>query len=177
MDIFNRFVAEADALGAELALVADGLARIDVAAGNAEWAAEAAAVRPEIVDNAPVFEAEGARHSVVEASLRAQGQGFTANDCRLDARGSSAPRLTLITGPNMAGKSTFLRQNVLLVILAQAGCYVPARKFRLGLADRVFSSCGRIRRSVARAVDLHGRDDRDGGDPEPGDAELDRDPR
>ena len=141
MDIFNRFVAEADALGAELALVADGLARIDVAAGNAEWAAEAAAVRPEIVD-APVFEAEGARHSVVEASLRAQGQGFTANDCRLDARGSSAPRLTLITGPNMAGKSTFLRQNVLLVILAQAGCYVPARKFRLGLADRVFSRVG-----------------------------------
>ena len=141
MDIFNRFVAEADALGPELALVADGLARIDVAAGNAEWAAEASAVRPEIVD-APVFEAEGARHPVVEASLRAQGQGFTANDCRLDARGSSAPRLTLITGPNMAGKSTFLRQNVLLVILAQAGCYVPARKFRLGLADRVFSRVG-----------------------------------
>jgi DNA mismatch repair protein MutS len=141
MDIFNRFVSEADALGPELALVGDGLARIDVAAGNADWAAEASAARPEIAD-VPVFEAEGARHPVVEAALRAQGQGFTANDCRLDARGQAGARLTLITGPNMAGKSTFLRQNVLLVILAQAGCYVPARKFRLGLADRVFSRVG-----------------------------------
>ena len=141
MDIFNRFVAEADALGPELALVADGLARLDIAAANAEWAAEISAVRPEIAD-VPVFEAEGARHPVVEAALRASGQGFTANDCRLDARGQAGPRLTLITGPNMAGKSTFLRQNVLLAILAQAGCYVPARKFRLGLADRVFSRVG-----------------------------------
>jgi DNA mismatch repair protein MutS len=141
MEIFNRFLAEADALGPELALVADGLARLDVAAGNAEWAAEASAVRPEIADVA-VFEAEGARHPVVEAALRASGQGFTANDCRLDARGSSGPRLMLITGPNMAGKSTFLRQNVLLAILAQAGCYVPARRLRMGLADRVFSRVG-----------------------------------
>jgi DNA mismatch repair protein MutS len=141
MEIFNRLVAEADALGPELALVADGLARLDVAASNAEWASDLSATRPEIAD-APVFDAEGARHPVVEAALRAQGQGFTANDCRLDARGQSAPRLTLITGPNMAGKSTFLRQNVLLAILAQAGCYVPARKFRLGLADRIFSRVG-----------------------------------
>lgn len=141
MDIFNRFLAEADALGPELALVADGLARLDIAAGNAEWAAEASAVRPEIAD-AAVFEAEGARHPVVEAALRASGQGFTANDCRLDARGTAGPRLMLITGPNMAGKSTFLRQNVLLAILAQAGCYVPARKLRMGLADRLFSRVG-----------------------------------
>lgn len=141
MEIFNRFLSEADALGPELAQVADGLARLDVAAGNADWASEASAVRPEIAD-AAVFEAEGARHPVVEAALRAGGQGFTANDCRLDARGSSGPRLMLITGPNMAGKSTFLRQNVLLAILAQAGCYVPARKLRMGLADRVFSRVG-----------------------------------
>ncbi len=141
MEIFNRLVSEADALGPELAQVADGLARLDVAAANAEWAGDLSATRPEIAD-APVFEAEGARHPVVEAALRAQGQGFTANDCRLDARGSSGPRLTLITGPNMAGKSTFLRQNVLLAILAQAGCYVPARKLRLGLADRIFSRVG-----------------------------------
>ncbi len=141
MDIFNRFLAEADALGPELAQVADGLARLDVAAANAEWAAEASAVRPELVD-APVFDIEGARHPVVEAALRASGQGFTANDCRLDARGEAGPRLILVTGPNMAGKSTFLRQNVLLAILAQAGCYVPARKLRLGLADRIFSRVG-----------------------------------
>jgi len=141
MDIFNRFVAEADALGPELAEIADGLARLDVASANAEWAAESSAVRPELTD-APVFEAEGARHPVVEAALRAGGQGFTANDCRLDARGEAGPRLVLVTGPNMAGKSTFLRQNVLLAILAQAGCYVPARKLRLGLADRIFSRVG-----------------------------------
>jgi len=141
LEIFNRFVAEADALGSELALVADGLARLDIASANAEWAAEASAVRPELADT-PVFEAEGARHPVVEAALRATGQGFTANDCRLDAQGESGPRLILITGPNMAGKSTFLRQNVLLAILAQAGCYVPARRFRLGLADRIFSRVG-----------------------------------
>ncbi len=141
MDIFNRFISEADALGPELALVADGLARLDIAAANAEWAAEASATRPELADK-PVFEAEGARHPVVEAALRAGGQGFTANDCRLDATGSSGPRLMLITGPNMAGKSTFLRQNVLLAVMAQAGCYVPARRLRLGLADRVFSRVG-----------------------------------
>jgi DNA mismatch repair protein MutS len=141
MDIFNRFVAEVDALGSELALIADGLARLDVASANAEWAAEASAVRPELAE-APVFEAEGARHPVVEAALRTSGQGFTANDCRLDARGEAWPRLMLVTGPNMAGKSTFLRQNVLLAILAQAGCYVPARKLRLGLADRIFSRVG-----------------------------------
>jgi len=141
MDIFNRFVADVDALGPELAMVADGLARLDVAAANAEWAAEASAVRPEIAST-PVFETEGARHPVVEAALRASGQGFTANDCQLDATGEAGPRLMLITGPNMAGKSTFLRQNVLLAILAQAGCYVPARKLRLGLADRIFSRVG-----------------------------------
>jgi DNA mismatch repair protein MutS len=141
LDIFNRFVAEADALGPELAMVADGLARLDVAAANAEWAAEVSAVRPHLADE-PVFEAEGARHPVVEAALRATGHGFTANDCRLDATGQSGPRLMLITGPNMAGKSTFLRQNVILAILAQAGCYVPARRFRLGVADRVFSRVG-----------------------------------
>jgi DNA mismatch repair protein MutS len=141
MDIFNRFAREAEALGPDLAAAADALARLDVAAGNAEWAAETSACRPELCDS-PVFEAEGARHPVVEASLRTQGEGFTANDCRLDALGQAGPRLMLITGPNMAGKSTFLRQNALLVILAQAGCYVPARSFRLGLADRVFSRVG-----------------------------------
>jgi DNA mismatch repair protein MutS len=141
LEIFNRFLAEADALGPELAAVADGLARLDVAGANADWAADVSAVRPELAD-APVFEAEGARHPVVEASLRAAGQGFTANDCRLDATGETAPRLALVTGPNMAGKSTFLRQNVLLAILAQAGCYVPARRLRLGVADRIFSRVG-----------------------------------
>ncbi len=141
MEIFNRFVTEVDALGGALADAADALARLDVAAANAEWAADVSAVRPEI-DHEPVFCVEGARHPVVEAAVRKTGQGFTANDCTLDARGVAGPRLTLVTGPNMAGKSTFLRQNVLLAILAQAGCFVPARRLRLGLADRIFSRVG-----------------------------------
>ena len=141
LEIFNRLVAEADALGPELALAADALARLDVATGNAEWSAEAFCVRPELAD-VPVFAVEGARHPVVEAALRRTGEGFTANDCRLDARGEDGPRLQLITGPNMAGKSTYLRQNMLLTVLAQAGCFVPARSFQLGLADRISSRVG-----------------------------------
>ncbi|MDZ4761572.1 MAG: DNA mismatch repair protein MutS [Alphaproteobacteria bacterium] len=141
LEIFNRFAMDAETLGAELRAVADALARLDVAAANAEWAAEVSAVRPEIVDK-PVLCAEGARHPVVEGALRKAGQGFTPNDCRMDASGAEGPRLTLVTGPNMAGKSTFLRQTVLLTILAQAGCFVPARRLRMGLADRVFSRVG-----------------------------------
>ncbi len=140
-DIFNRLVTTADTLAPGLAAAAHALACLDVAAANADWAAEVSAVRPEIVD-APVFEAAGARHPVVEGALRTAGQGYTPNDCRLAAGGAHGPRLVLVTGPNMAGKSTFLRQNVLLVILAQAGCYVPARSFRFGLADRIFSRVG-----------------------------------
>jgi len=68
--------------------------------------------------------------------------GFTANDCTLDAAGQTAPRLTLITGPNMAGKSTFLRQNALMFILAQSGSFVPAQKAHIGIADSVFSRVG-----------------------------------
>ncbi|MFN8920836.1 MAG: MutS-related protein, partial [Hyphomonadaceae bacterium] len=70
------------------------------------------------------------------------GEVFTSNACHLDGSGSAAPRLTLITGPNMAGKSTYLRQNALLAILAQAGSFVPAEYLHLGLVDRVFSRVG-----------------------------------
>jgi len=141
MEIFNRLVRDAEALGSDLAAAGEALARIDIAAANAEWALETSAARPEICEE-PGVVAEAARHPVGSGAAGAEGQGFTANDCRLDARGQSAPRMTLVTGPNMAGKSTFLRQNALLVILAQAGCYAPARRLRLGLADRVFSRVG-----------------------------------
>jgi len=141
LEIFEGLASEAEALGPELSASADALARLDVASAVAEWAAEVKAVRPEIVRE-PVFCAEGARHPVVEASLRAAGQGFTPNDCTLDAGGGAGARLLLVTGPNMAGKSTFLRQNALLAILTQAGLFVPARSLRMGLADRVFSRVG-----------------------------------
>ena len=98
-------------------------------------------MRPVISEEA-IFKAEALRHPVVEAALKKDGNGFTANSTDLDADGTHAPRLQLVTGPNMAGKSTYLRQCVLAVIMAQAGCYVPARALTFGLADRVFSRVG-----------------------------------
>ena len=139
--IFEAFCARVEQLSAPLSAAASALAELDVAAANAEWASETGAVRPALTDT-PVFEAEGLRHPVVEAALRQQGEGFTANQTHLDASGEAAPRLAVVTGPNMAGKSTYLRQACLAVILAQAGFYVPARSLTLGLADRVFSRVG-----------------------------------
>lgn len=119
----------------------DAFCALDVAAAAAEWAEDLEATRP-VVDDSLVFDAKGARHPVVVAALRTEGKPFTPNDCCLDASGQSGPRLDLVTGPNMAGKSTFLRQNALLVIMAQAGLFVPAASFRLGVVDRLFSRVG-----------------------------------
>lgn len=139
--LFESFCERVERLSVSLSAAANALAELDTAAAGAEWAQETGAIRPTLTDE-PVFDAEGLRHPVVEAALRKQGDGFTANDTRLDARGEHAPRLALVTGPNMAGKSTYLRQTCLAVILAQAGFYVPARRMTLGLADRVFSRVG-----------------------------------
>ncbi len=139
--LFEGFCARVASESAALADVSAALAEVDVAASQAVWAEEAGAVRP-VIDTRPVFEAQGLRHPVVEAALRREGKGFTANGLSLDASGEQAPRFLLVTGPNMAGKSTYLRQAALAVILAQAGCFVPASSFRLGLADRVFSRVG-----------------------------------
>jgi DNA mismatch repair protein MutS len=98
-------------------------------------------VRP-LIDESVAFHIEGGRHPVVEAALRARGQAFVANDCELaDGQGASG-RIAVITGPNMAGKSTYLRQNALIVVLAQMGAYVPARIARIGIVDRLFSRVG-----------------------------------
>ncbi|MEQ1688272.1 MAG: DNA mismatch repair protein MutS, partial [Sphingopyxis sp.] len=120
-----------------IALSAAALARIDVACGLAERAVEGGWCRPELASEA-CLEVTGGRHPVVEAALAATGARFVANDVAL------APdnRLWLITGPNMGGKSTFLRQNALIVLLAQAGSFVPATSARLGLVDRLFSRVG-----------------------------------
>ncbi|MCW3836564.1 DNA mismatch repair protein MutS [Sphingomonas canadensis] len=120
-----------------IAVTADALARIDVAAGLAERAAEGGWARPGLADHA-CFEIEGGRHPVVEAAVAASGGRFVANDCTLD----EGNRLWLVTGPNMGGKSTFLRQNALIAVLAQAGSFVPATAARLGLVDRLFSRVG-----------------------------------
>lgn len=126
---------------AALGDTARGLAEIDVAGALAEIAAEADWCRPQ-VDESRTFEVIGGRHPVVEKALRAQGgEPFIANDCTL-ADGSDGADIWLLTGPNMAGKSTFLRQNALIALLAQAGSYVPARSAHIGLVSQLFSRVG-----------------------------------
>ncbi len=120
-----------------IAITADALARLDASAGLAERAVEGGWVRPALVDH-PCFEVEGGRHPVVEHAVVQSGGRFVANDCHL----SEQSRLWLVTGPNMGGKSTFLRQNAAIAILAQAGSHVPAARARLGLIDRLFSRVG-----------------------------------
>ncbi|MET0181527.1 MAG: DNA mismatch repair protein MutS [Caulobacterales bacterium] len=139
--LFRAFAEEAAKNESEIRAAAEALASLDVAAALADWAEDAQAVRPEI-DETSALIAEAGRHPVVERALRREGQGFTANDARLDGAGQAGPRLVLVTGPNMAGKSTYLRQIAILAILAQAGCYAPARKLRLGVVDRLFARVG-----------------------------------
>ena len=125
-----------------LEMVSSALAEIDVAAALAERAAESGWVRPAIEETL-AFEIEGGRHPVVEAAILHEGGPFVPNDCSLsplDEGGSGA--IWLVTGPNMAGKSTFLRQNAILAILAQAGSFVPAKRARIGVVDRLFSRVG-----------------------------------
>ena len=120
-----------------IARTADAIARIDVAAGLAARAVEGGWCLPSLDDN-PCLEIEGGRHPVVEAALERDGERFVANDCALGPQ----DRLWLITGPNMGGKSTFLRQVALIGLLAQAGSYVPASRAKVGIIDRLFSRVG-----------------------------------
>ncbi len=116
---------------------ADALARLDVCAALGTLARTGGWARPELTDE-PMFHVEHGRHPVVEAARAGAGEAFVANDLSL----SPDDRLWLVSGPNMGGKSTFLRQNALLILLAQAGAFVPARAMRLGLVDRLFSRVG-----------------------------------
>ncbi len=134
---FEELVSEVVADRERIAATAAAVARLDVAAGQAERAAEGGWCRPDIVDQ-PCLEVTGGRHPVVEAALAKAGERFVANDCRL----GPDDRLWLVGGPNMGGKSTFLRQNALIVLLAQAGGFVPAASVTLGLVDRLFSRVG-----------------------------------
>ncbi|HBU32814.1 MULTISPECIES: DNA mismatch repair protein MutS [unclassified Hyphomonas] len=141
MSVFEGFCERIDALNSPLSRTAGAIADLDVAAASAEWAFEVDAIRPVLTEDT-TFYATGLRHPVVEAALKKDGKGFTANDLGLSAEGDFGTRLLLVTGPNMAGKSTYLRQAALAVILAQAGLFVPARSLTLGLVDRIFSRVG-----------------------------------
>ena len=134
---FEQLIARAVEDRQAIAATAEALARIDVTAGLAERAAEGGWARPDIVEERSLV-IEGGRHPVVEDALAIAGERFVANDCIL----APQDRLWLIGGPNMGGKSTFLRQNALIVLLAQAGSYVPAARATIGLVDRLFSRVG-----------------------------------
>jgi DNA mismatch repair protein MutS len=134
---FEDLSAMAVAAAARIASTADSIARIDVAASHATRAAEGGWCLPHLAEQ-PCIELEASRHPVVEDALRREGERFVANDCALGPN----DRLWLITGPNMGGKSTFLRQVAIAALLAQAGSYVPAARARIGIVDRLFSRVG-----------------------------------
>ncbi len=137
LNIFNILVDDVIARLQDLRRTAAALAELDVIASLADLALEQSYCRPK-VDNSLTFDIKKGRHPVVEQSLKASNQNFVANACDL----APERRLWLLTGPNMAGKSTFLRQNALIVLLAQMGSYVPAEFAHIGVVDRLFSRVG-----------------------------------
>ncbi len=142
LEIFERLAAQITAAAEPVKRAAQALAALDVAAALAALAVERDYVRPE-VDRSLDFCIEGGRHPVVEQALQTDGGPFVANDCELSPPpGENAGRIYVVTGPNMAGKSTFLRQNALIAVLAQMGSFVPAKRARIGVVDRLFSRVG-----------------------------------
>src|SRR5713226_6501893 len=142
LEIFERLCALTTAASEDLRATAHAFAILDVATALAKLAVDDNYVRPE-VDSSLTFAIEGGRHPVVEQALKRDGQPFIANACDLSpGPGESSGQIWLITGPNMAGKSTFLRQNALIALMAQIGSFVPASRARLGIVDRLFSRVG-----------------------------------
>ena len=142
LEIYQNLCQQILARGEAISACAEALAGLDVTAALAELAVQRNWIAPK-VDDSLLFDVTAGRHPVVEAALMAEQNGrFIANDCALDASATEAARLKLLTGPNMAGKSTYLRQNALIAILAQMGSFVPAEKAHIGLIDRVFSRVG-----------------------------------
>jgi len=139
--IFARLCAEVLARTGALRALADALAELDVATALAHLAATRGYTRPQ-VDTSLAFDIEAGRHPVVEPMVAEAGQSFVANDCDLSGDEAGGGALWLVTGPNMGGKSTFLRQNALIAILAQMGSFVPATRAHIGVVDRVFSRVG-----------------------------------
>ncbi len=123
----------------DICRTAKAIAELDVAAALADLALENNYCRPQL-DDSKIFEVEEGRHPVVEAAIRKNNEGtFVGNNCRLSP---DDDRIWLLTGPNMAGKSTFLRQNAIIVIMAQMGSFVPAKTAHIGLVNKVFSRVG-----------------------------------
>ncbi|TPN89709.1 DNA mismatch repair protein MutS [Mesorhizobium sp. CU2] len=140
---FDRLTAEVVSEADSIRAGAEALAVLDVSAALALLSESEAWCRP-VVDASLAFEISGGRHPVVEQALRRSGEGpFVANDCDLSPEGGARTgAIWLLTGPNMGGKSTFLRQNALIAILAQTGSFVPAESAHIGVVDRLFSRVG-----------------------------------
>jgi DNA mismatch repair protein MutS len=145
LEIFERLADVVTTASDSIKDAAEALAVLDVEAALALLAVERDFTRPEI-DTSLRFEVEAGRHPVVEQALTRDGAPFVANDCDLspppEGKGGGGGRIWLLTGPNMAGKSTFLRQNALIAVLAQMGSFVPARRAHIGIVDRLFSRVG-----------------------------------
>ncbi|MCP4922972.1 MAG: DNA mismatch repair protein MutS [bacterium] len=137
LQLFEDLVSRVLTHAKELSTLSQALARLDVTNSHATLALEEGYTCPQI-DGTHALHIEKGRHPVVEASLKTKGEQFVTNECSLD----EGHRLWLITGPNMAGKSTFLRQNALIVLMAQMGAFVPATKAHIGVCDRLFSRVG-----------------------------------
>ncbi|HXM00547.1 MAG TPA: DNA mismatch repair protein MutS [Rhizomicrobium sp.] len=139
-ELFDAMVASVLEANLSLARIADALARLDVACALGELAVACHHVRPK-VDDSLAFKIVRGRHPIVETALAADhASPFVPNDCDLSPESNG--RLWLVTGPNMAGKSTFLRQNALIAVLAQVGAFVPAESAHIGIVDKLFSRVG-----------------------------------
>jgi DNA mismatch repair protein MutS len=141
LDAFERLRQACLAEGDALRGFGAALAEIDVAAALADLAVRRSWTRP-VVDSSLKFRIESGRHPVVEAALKAAGEPFVANDCDLSGETAEGGRIAIVTGPNMAGKSTYLRQNALIALIAQMGSHVPAAHAHIGVVDRLFSRVG-----------------------------------
>ena len=139
LEIYDNLVRDVLISADEIMRISGAISELDVGAGIADLAVENNYCRP-VLDNSLDFEIVEGRHPVVETALKKVNDGaFVGNDCSLNVDNN---RIWLITGPNMAGKSTFLRQNAIIAIMAQTGCYVPAASAHIGVVDKVFSRVG-----------------------------------
>jgi len=148
LEAYERMTQDVRRTATMIASIADALSELDVATALAELAEKQKYGRPKIDDSGAFIISRG-RHPVVEAAIELEGEsGFVPNNCALDAapekgeHSDDVARITLLTGPNMAGKSTYLRQNALMVVLAQMGSHIPAEAAHIGIVDRLFSRVG-----------------------------------
>lgn len=139
IELYEFLVQNIIARSADISKSASIMAALDVASALADLAAEEQYCRP-VLDDSTTFEVKGGWHPVVAASLKQTHEGdFISNDCTMDIANN---RIWLLTGPNMAGKSTFLRQNAIIAVMAQMGSFVPCSYAHIGIIDKVFSRVG-----------------------------------